>query len=92
MGDDLSFTPTPVKQAVVSHAPLVRARMVVCHARRQAHPSFSVGDIVSVVLPREERSSGDFSCYFGRLLSNPHGHFYEVKCESGRLQSLFSAG
>jgi hypothetical protein len=92
MGDNPSFTLTPAEQAVVSHAPLVRAKMVVCNAQRQEVLSFLVSEIVTDTIPKGEWSSGDILCFFCCILSNPHGHFYEVKCENRTLRPLFLAG
>jgi hypothetical protein len=88
MGDQPSVALTPVEQVVVEHAPLVHATMVLRHKQRHVDVAFSVGDIVTVAVRKEDRSSSDFSRFFCRISSNPHGRFYELKCKSGTLCGL----
>jgi hypothetical protein len=92
MGDKPQVTLTLAGKVVASHVPLVRANMVLRNARKQTDVSFAVGDIVTVFIPKEHQSSDDFSRFYCRVISNPHGMYYELKCENGTLQRLFPGG
>jgi hypothetical protein len=65
--------------------------MVLRNACRHNNCSFVVGDVVTLAVPRNQ-SSSDFSHFFCRILSNPHGYFYELKCKNRTLRGLFSGG
>jgi hypothetical protein len=92
MGDEPQPLLTTAETAVLGHAPLVQARMVLRNSRRCEDVAFSVGDIVSVAVPKDERLSGDFSRFFCRVLSHPHSSYYELRSESGTIRRLFTGG
>ncbi len=92
MGDEQLPSLTPAEVAVVNHAPLVRARMVLRNSQQHDDVSFSVGDIMSVTVPGDQRASGDCSRFFCCVSSHPHSSYYELKSESGTIWRLIPGG
>jgi hypothetical protein len=49
---------------------------------------FNIGDIVSLKVPREDRTSTDNRRLFGRILQEPYSHRYKVLTYSGIIKRL----
>jgi hypothetical protein len=52
------------------------------------HIFVEIGDIVSLKVPREDRTSTDNRRLFGRILNEPYPHRYKVVTSSGNLKRL----
>jgi hypothetical protein len=65
-----------------------RTRMMQKYSKRQDIQHFEVGDIVSLKVPREDRTSTDNRRLFGRVLDEPYPHRYKVLTQSGIIQRL----
>lgn len=65
-----------------------RAQMVQKYSKRHDIQHFEVGDIVSVKVPREDRTSTDNRRLFGRILEEPYPHRYKILTYSGIIQRL----
>jgi hypothetical protein len=50
---------------------------------------FVIGDIVALKLPRGTRTSTDFKRVFGKVLSQPYEHKYQIQTEWGIVDRLF---
>jgi hypothetical protein len=92
MGNEPQMLLTVAKAVVVNHAPLVRARIVLRYPQQSESTLFTLGDIVSVAVPQDQRLSGDFSCFSCRVLSHPHSSYYELRSESCTIRQLFPGG
>ena len=65
-----------------------RAQMSQKYSKRSDIQHFKMGDIVSLKVPREDRTSTDNRRLFGRILEEPHPHRYKVLTYSGIIQRL----
>ena len=65
-----------------------RTQMMQKYSKRQDIQHFEVGDIVSLKVPREDRTSTDNRRLFGRILDEPYPHRYKVLTHSGIIQRL----
>lgn len=65
-----------------------RARMVQKYSKKHDIQHFETGDIVSLKVPREDRSATDNRRLFGRILAEPHPHRYKILTYSGIIQRL----
>jgi hypothetical protein len=63
--------------------------MVERHSKSHHIEVFTTGDIVALKLPRGTRTSIDMRRVFGRVLSMPHEHKYEIQTEWGVIDRLF---
>jgi len=65
-----------------------RARMVKKYSKSHDIQHFETRDIVSIKVPREDRTSTDNRRLFARILDEPHSHRYKVVTFSGTLKRL----
>jgi hypothetical protein len=89
MPDEPEITLTAAEQAVASHAPSVRASMVLRNARQHGDVNYAVGEIVTLAIPANYRRSGDFSRFYSRVVDKPYHNLYQLRCEIGILRSLY---
>ena len=62
--------------------------MKIKYSKRHNIQHFEVGDIVSLKIPREDRTSTDNRRLFARILAEPFSHRYKVLTLSGSIQRL----
>jgi transposase InsO family protein len=65
-----------------------RARMALKYSKRHDIQHFDVGDIVSLKVPREDRTSTDNRRLFAQILEEPYSHRYKVLTLSGPIKRL----
>jgi hypothetical protein len=65
-----------------------RVRMIQKYSKKQDIQHFEVGDVVSLKVPREDRTSTDNRRLFGRILDEPYPHRYKILTHSGIIQRL----
>ena len=65
-----------------------RTKMVLKYSKRHDIQHFEVGDIVSIKVPREDRTSTDNRRLFGRVLEEPYPHNYRILTYSGVIKRL----
>jgi hypothetical protein len=65
-----------------------RVRMAKKYSKRHDIQHFAVGDIVSLKVPREDRTSADNRRLFARILEEPYSHRYKVVTLSGTIKRL----
>ena len=58
------------------------------YTKRHNIRHFNIGDIVSIKVPREDRTSTDNRRLFGRILEEPYSHRYKVITLSGIIKRL----
>lgn len=58
------------------------------YTRQHLIKHFDIGDIVSLKVPREDRTSTDNRRLFGRILEEPYSHRYKVLTSSGIIKRL----
>jgi Integrase zinc binding domain len=78
----------PVIEKAQKSTQKARAQMIRKYSKRNDIQHFKTGDIVSLKIPREDRTSTDNRRLFGRILGEPHPHRYEVLTNSGIIQRL----
>jgi hypothetical protein len=65
-----------------------KLRMMQKYSKQHTIQHFNIGDIVSVKVPREDRTSTDNRRLFGRILEEPYAHRYKVLTTSGVIKRL----
>ncbi|RFU36006.1 hypothetical protein B7463_g409, partial [Scytalidium lignicola] len=65
-----------------------RVRMVEKYLKKHDIQHFDIGDIVSIKVPREDRTATDNRWLFGRILDEPYSHRYKVITQSGIINRL----
>ncbi|KAF5120254.1 hypothetical protein E5D57_012260 [Metarhizium anisopliae] len=65
-----------------------KLRMMQKYSKQHTIQHFNIGDIVSVKVPREDRTSTDNRRLFGRILVEPYAHRYKVLTTSGVIKRL----
>jgi hypothetical protein len=78
----------PVIERAQKSTQRARAQMVQKYSKKHDIQHFEIGDIVSLKVPREDRTSTDNRRLFGRVLQEPHSHRYKVLTSSGIIQRL----
>ncbi|KAF4632748.1 hypothetical protein G7Y89_g5377 [Cudoniella acicularis] len=78
----------PVIQKARESTLRARAQMVQKYSKRHDIQHFEVGDIVSVKIPREDRTSTDNKRLYGRELAEPYSHRYQILTHSGIIERL----
>ena len=66
------------------------AKMVQKYSKKHDIQQFDISDIVSLKVPRDDRSLTDNSCLFGCILKEPYSHRYKVWPDSGIIKCLIS--
>jgi hypothetical protein len=67
---------------------IARARIVKKYSKRHDIQHFEVGNIVSLKVPREDRTSTDNRRLFTCILEEPYSHRYKVVTLSGTIKQL----
>jgi hypothetical protein len=65
-----------------------KARMVKKYSKRYDIQNLQVGDIVSLKVPREDRTSTDNRRLFTRILEEPYSYRYKIITLSGTIKRL----
>jgi hypothetical protein len=66
----------------------LRAQMAQKYSTRHDIQHFEIGDIVSLKVPREDKTSTDNWRPFGRILNEPYPYRYKVVTLSGNLKRV----
>jgi hypothetical protein len=78
----------PIIQRAQEATQKARIKMVKKYAKQHDIQHFSVNDIVSLKVPREDRTSTDNKRLFARILDEPYSHRYKVITLSGVIKRL----
>jgi hypothetical protein len=78
----------PVIQKAQKATQNARAKMAQKYSKKHNIQHFDIGDIVSLKVPREDRTSTDNRRLFGRILEEPYSHRYKVLTCSGIIKRL----
>jgi transposase InsO family protein len=78
----------PVIQRAKESTQKARAQMVQKYSKKHDIQHFEIGDIVSLKVPREDRTSTDNRRLFGRILNEPYSYRYKVLTSSGIIKRL----
>ncbi len=62
--------------------------MINKYSKKHTIQHFDIGDIVSIKVPREDRTSTDNRRLFGRILEEPYSHRYRILTSSGAIKRL----
>jgi hypothetical protein len=65
-----------------------RTKMAQKYSKKHTIQHFDIGDIVSLKVPREDRTSTDNRRLFGRILEEPYSYRYKVLTCSGIIKRL----
>jgi hypothetical protein len=63
-----------------------KLRMMQKYTKQHTIQHFNIGDIISIKVPREDRTSTDNRRLFGRILEEPYAHRYRVLTNSGIIK------
>jgi hypothetical protein len=78
----------PIIQKAQESTQKARAAMAIKYSKKHDIQHFDIGDIVSIKVPREDRTSTDNRRLFARILEEPYSHRYRVLTYSGRIRRL----
>lgn len=78
----------PVIEKAQKSTQKARAKMVQKYSKRHDIQHFEIGDIVSIKVPREDRTATDNRRLFGRVLEEPYSHRYKILTYSGIIKRL----
>jgi hypothetical protein len=78
----------PVIQQAQEATKNARDKMAQKYSKKHDIQHFDVGDIVSLKVPREDRTSTDNRRLFGQILGEPYSHRYKVLTCSGIIKHL----
>ena len=65
-----------------------KLQMMQKYSKRHTIQHFNIGDIISIKVPREDRTSTDNRRLFGRILEEPYAHRYRILTTSGIIKRL----
>jgi hypothetical protein len=85
---ELQPIPDPIIERAIAATQRARVSMVRKYTKKHDIQHFEVGDIVSIKVPREDRTSTDNKRLFARVLDEPYPHWYQVLTLSGIIQRL----
>jgi hypothetical protein len=92
-GSDVEISDSSEEDSVIKKARAnnnqARQKMVDRYTKNHVIEEFAMGDIVALKLPRGTRTSTDMKRVFGRVLSMPYEHKYEIQTEWGVVERLF---
>jgi len=80
-----ALAPTAIEIEVLPHAAKVRQRSASKYNKRHAIEAFSPGDVVSIRVPREDRTATNQHRMFCRVLAAPHHNRYKLQTAHGVL-------
>ncbi|KFX88862.1 hypothetical protein V490_07367 [Pseudogymnoascus sp. VKM F-3557] len=85
---ELRATPDPVIERAIAATQRARISMVRKYTKKHDIQHFDIGAIVSIKVPREDRTSTDNKRLFARILEEPYPHRYRILTASGIIQRL----
>ena len=85
---ELRATPDPVIERAIVATQRARISMVRKYTKKHDIQHFSIGAIVSIKVPREDRTSTDNKRLFARILEEPYPHRYRILTAAGIIQRL----
>ncbi|KFX97269.1 hypothetical protein O988_04944 [Pseudogymnoascus sp. VKM F-3808] len=80
--------PDPVIEKAVAATQRARVSMMQKYTKKHDIQHFEIGAIVSIKVPREDRTSTDKKRLFARILEEPYPHRYQILTASGIIQRL----
>ncbi|KFZ02547.1 hypothetical protein V500_00123, partial [Pseudogymnoascus sp. VKM F-4518 (FW-2643)] len=80
--------PDPIIEKAVAATQRARVSMIRKYTKKHDIQHFDIGAIVSIKVPREDRTSTDNKRLFARILEEPYLHRYQVLTLSGIIQRL----
>ncbi|KFY98789.1 hypothetical protein V498_01230 [Pseudogymnoascus sp. VKM F-4517 (FW-2822)] len=84
----LQATPDPVIERAVAATQRARVSMIRKYTKKHDIQHFEVGAIVSIKVPREDRTSTDNKRLFARILEEPYPYRYRILTALGIIQRL----
>ncbi|RFU29545.1 hypothetical protein B7463_g6793, partial [Scytalidium lignicola] len=78
----------PVIQKAQQSTQNARIRMVEKYSKKHDIQHFKIGDIVSVKIPREDRTATDNRRLYAQILDEPYPHKYRIITQSGIINRL----
>ncbi|KFY03974.1 hypothetical protein V490_00036 [Pseudogymnoascus sp. VKM F-3557] len=87
-GTQLQATPDPVVEKAIAATQRARVAMIRKYTKKHDIQHFDIGAIVSLKIPREDRTSTDNKRIFARILEEPYPHRYQVITVSGIIKRL----
>jgi hypothetical protein len=92
IAETTSIATVPIVDQVIQRAQestwSARIKMAQKYSKRHDIQHFDIGDIVSIKVPREDRTATDNRRLFARVLDEPHSHRYKVVTMSGIIKRL----
>ena len=85
---ELHATPNPVIERAVEATQRARISIVRKYTKKHDIQHFDIGAIVSIKVPREDRTSTDNKRLFAQILEEPHPHRYRILIASGIINRL----
>jgi stage V sporulation protein SpoVS len=85
---ELRATPNPIIKQAIAATQRARVSMVRKYTKKHDIQHFEVGAIVSIKVPREDRTSTDNKRLFARILKEPYPYRYQVLTLLGIIQRL----
>ncbi|KFY61093.1 hypothetical protein V497_03155, partial [Pseudogymnoascus sp. VKM F-4516 (FW-969)] len=85
---ELRAAPDPVIERAIAATQRARISMVRKYTKKHDIQHFEIGAIVSIKVPREDRTSTDNKRLFARILEEPYPHRYRILTASGIIQRL----
>ncbi|KFY81034.1 hypothetical protein V499_00147, partial [Pseudogymnoascus sp. VKM F-103] len=85
---ELQLTPDPVIERAIVATQRARISMVRKYTKKHDIQHFDIGAIVSIKVPREDRTSTDNKRLFARILEEPYPYRYCILTPSGVIQRL----
>lgn len=86
----LSKEPEPDSVITAAQAATERSRirMMRKYSKHHTIEHFEINDIISIKIPKEDRTSTDNKRIFGKVLEEPYNHRYRILTHSGILKRL----
>jgi hypothetical protein len=85
---ELRATPDPIIERAIVATQRARISMVRKYTKKHDIQHFDIGAIVSIKVPREDRTSTDNKRLFAQILEEPYPHRYRILTASGIIQRL----
>ena len=80
--------PDPIIEKAIAATHRARVSMIRKYTKKHDIQHFDIGAIVTIKVPREDRTSTDNKRLFARILEEPYPHRYRVLTLSGIIQRL----
>ena len=85
-----SILRTQMEESVVAAQDKARSQMANRYNQRFVVERFEIDDIVSIRIPKEDRSTLDHCRLYGRVIAYPHTKRYQLQTQYGILDRHFS--